>query len=123
MESTFVPVTGPEALERFFADSHAGPVPLFQHDPYCGTSAAAYREMALVPGPVSLVDVAAAPQLSRAIAERTGVRHESPQVLVLRDGQVTWSASHRAITADDVRHALGAEAGAGADRSAIRRDG
>lgn len=32
--------------------------------------------------------------LSRTIEERTGVRHESPQVLVFRAGKVVWSASH-----------------------------
>lgn len=57
-------------------------------------------------GPVSLVDVARQRDLARRIAEQTGIRHESPQVLVLRDGVAVWSASHRAITAAAVAAAL-----------------
>jgi hypothetical protein len=36
------------------------------------------------------------------------VRHESPQVIVLRAGRAAWSASHFRITADAVRGALDA---------------
>jgi bacillithiol system protein YtxJ len=87
-------------------------VVLFQHDPYCGTSRAAYREMSQVPEPVYLVDVAQQQDLSRRIAEQTGVRHQSPQVLVLRQGEAVWSASHRAITAAAVIAALVVQTGA-----------
>lgn len=107
MEAPFVPVTDAAALERRFADSHAAPVLLFLHDPHCGTSARAYRELAALPGPVPLLDVAAARQLSRLVEERTGVKHESPQALVLRDGRATWSASHCGVTAEAVTRALG----------------
>jgi bacillithiol system protein YtxJ len=33
-------------------------------------------------------------------------RHESPQVIVLRQGRAIWSASHDAITAQAVATAL-----------------
>ena len=80
---------------------------LFQHDPFCGGSAIAYRQLARLSGAIPLIDVARSQPLSRAIAVRTGIRHESPQVLVLRDGRAVWSASHSAITADVVQRALG----------------
>jgi bacillithiol system protein YtxJ len=50
-------------------------------------------------GNVDLVDVASRHDIVRAIEARTGVRHESPQVLLLRHRQTVWSASHFAITA------------------------
>jgi bacillithiol system protein YtxJ len=106
MSSPFLPVTDTAALEAQFRASHTRPVVLFQHDPFCGISRTAYEEMATMPGPVSLVDVARQRNLARRIAEQTGVRHESPQVLVLRDGVAVWSASHRAITAVAVAAAL-----------------
>jgi bacillithiol system protein YtxJ len=106
MPSPFLPIADAAALEAQFSASHAGPVVLFQHDPWCGVSAAAHQAMATLPWPVVLVDVARQPMLSRTIAERTGVQHESPQVLVLRDGVAVWSASHRAITAQAVAAAL-----------------
>jgi bacillithiol system protein YtxJ len=46
-----------------------------------------------------LVDVRAERPLSQQIAARTGVRHESPQVIILRHGAAVWSASHDEITA------------------------
>jgi bacillithiol system protein YtxJ len=45
------------------------------------------------------VDVRAERPLSQQIAARTGVRHESPQVIILRHGAAVWSASHDEITA------------------------
>ncbi|WP_160155548.1 bacillithiol system redox-active protein YtxJ [Geobacillus sp. TFV-3] len=36
--------------------------------------------------------------LSTYIAETTGVKHESPQVLLFENGRVVWHASHWSIT-------------------------
>jgi bacillithiol system protein YtxJ len=40
--------------------------------------------------------------VSTAIAERTGIRHESPQAIVLKDGKPVYHASHYDVTASDV---------------------
>ena len=40
-------------------------------------------------------------------ATRLGVRHETPQAIVLRDGKPVWKASHFRITADALTQALG----------------
>lgn len=37
--------------------------------------------------------------LSLAVAERTGVTHESPQVILLSGGRPSWHVSHRGVTA------------------------
>lgn len=55
---------------------------------------------------VHVVDVLASRPLSAYVAERTSVRHESPQVLVLRKGELAWSASHETITARAVARTL-----------------
>ncbi|MCD8502658.1 MAG: bacillithiol system redox-active protein YtxJ [Bacillaceae bacterium] len=44
--------------------------------------------------------------VSNEIANRYGVKHESPQVLVIRDENVTWHASHRNITYSTVKAAI-----------------
>ena len=113
MAPPFVPVGDAAALEPLFA-ADAGPLVLFLHDPYCGSSARAYGALAGLPGPVYLLDVAALPHLCGPIAARTRVRHESPQALVLRDGRAVWSASHVGVTAEAVRQARHAAAGAAA---------
>jgi len=44
--------------------------------------------------------------LSLAVAERTGVRHESPQVICLVGGRAVGQASHGDITATTLRRLL-----------------
>ncbi|HEY8292375.1 MAG TPA: bacillithiol system redox-active protein YtxJ [Thermomicrobiales bacterium] len=110
MDEHFTPITDSESLDALFASSAAHPVVLFKHDPSCPISARAYREMEQVPGDVALVDVENDTAIASAVAERTGVRHESPQVIVVKDGQPVWSASHFNIKAAAVSEA--AHAGA-----------
>jgi bacillithiol system protein YtxJ len=106
METNFNPVEDAAALERLLARSHEGPVLLFKHSSTCPISARAYREMQEVRSPVSIVVVQRSRELSREVAARTGVPHESPQALVLRNGRAVWSASHFEVTADAVEQAL-----------------
>jgi len=106
MENHFVKVTETEALEELADRSKQGPVVIFKHSLTCPISDAAYDQMAEVEGEVALVEVQRARELSRAIEDRLGVAHESPQVIVLRNGQVAWSASHFKITADAVAAAV-----------------
>ncbi|MEN8144892.1 MAG: bacillithiol system redox-active protein YtxJ [Gemmatimonadota bacterium] len=85
---------------------------LFKHSTACGTSARAFRQvnkfLALTPSePVYMVDVISQRELSRQIEERFGVRHESPQVILVRGGVAKWNASHFRLTAK----ALAREAG------------
>ena len=106
LRSTFEPVTDTVALKQVWEQSADQMVVLFQHDPYCPISARAYREMTNLGASIRLVDVSADHEVSEAVEAETGVRHESPQVLVLWQGRAVWNASHYAITTDAVRHVL-----------------
>jgi len=44
--------------------------------------------------------------LSLAVAERSGVRHESPQVICLVGGKAVGHASHSGITAQALKEML-----------------
>ena len=112
MQTPFLPIPDQAILSQLLSASEQAPVVLLKHDPFCGISLAAVRALATVPAPVHVVDVARQHELSDRLAERTGVRHESPQVLVLRGGAAAWSASHRAITAEAVQQALQAQTAA-----------
>ncbi len=92
----------------------AGLCLLFKHSPTCPVSAQAKahwdRFVAEMPDvPALFVDVIAERALARGIAERCGVRHESPQAILFEAGKAAWHASHAAIT-------LGALHGAWAPR-------
>lgn len=106
MDGPFTPVTGREAVEQLIAQSAQHPVIVFKHDTSCHISRAAYGEMQQITQDVAIIDVARETDLSHEIAERMGVKHESPQVLVIRDGHAVWSASHYDITHDAVAQAM-----------------
>lgn len=105
-ENQFTDVADAQALEELFALSHSRPVVLFKHSTTCPISAAAYQQMERLRAPVSLVVVQRARDLSRHIETLTGVRHESPQAIILSKGQAVWSASHWNVTADAVESAI-----------------
>ena len=110
----FTQLTEAKALEGLLARSNDGPVVLFLHDDFCPISGAAHAEMRELSDASKratlLVDVHRDRAISRAIESQTGVRHESPQVIILRNGQAVWDASHFAITARAVTQALAANA-------------
>lgn len=106
MKKEFININDTKALEELLARSHKEPVILFKHSTTCPISAAAYAEMSQVPGDVSLVVVQRARDVSQEVAARTGVRHESPQAIILRNGAAVWNRSHWSITAAEVETAV-----------------
>lgn len=105
-QTGFTAVGDERELDELFQLSHSRPVILFKHSSTCPISAAAYQQMSRYGGPVSLIVVQRARELSRRIESLTGVRHESPQAIILRNGQAVWSASHWSVTADAVTAAM-----------------
>jgi len=98
-------------LDAALLQSQARPIVIFKHSSTCGTSVMAHEEVAAVVAGVPwaevfVVSVHAARGLSQEIARRFGVRHESPQALVIHRGAVTWHASHFRVTRDAVAAAL-----------------
>jgi bacillithiol system protein YtxJ len=102
----FLKITHKEGLEELISNSNSRPVVIFKHSNSCPISAVAYREMENLDGDVSLIEVQSARDVSLEIASRTGVRHESPQVIILRDGKAVWNASHFDVKARDVAEAV-----------------
>ncbi len=44
------------------------------------------------------IDVIARRPLARGLTNELGVRHESPQALIFRAGELAWQGSHEALT-------------------------
>ena len=106
MENHLVKITETSALEDLVQRSQQNPIVIFKHSLTCPISASAFRQMKDYEGEIALVEVQRARELSNEIENRLGVRHESPQVIVLRNGQVVWDASHFKVTADAVADAV-----------------
>jgi bacillithiol system protein YtxJ len=84
-------------LQEAIMLSNSGPVILFKHSTRCSISAGAWRRMEEVDTEkytIFWVNVITDRNISNAIAQRFGVRHESPQALLLQDGEVVWARSH-----------------------------
>jgi bacillithiol system protein YtxJ len=91
---------------------------VYKHSPVCGLSSRALREVrgfaeARPALPIYLVNVITRRDLSRQIEERTGIRHESPQAIVLRRGRPSWHGSHRAVTEEALSGAVDTPDGPG----------
>lgn len=101
-------------LDDLFAGSSEWPTWLFKHSLICPTSDLALREFGGFAerhpelGEFAVVEIQRARDISKAVAARTGVRHESPQVLLLHKGEVLWHASHWQITEAALVEAAGA---------------
>jgi bacillithiol system protein YtxJ len=98
-----IQLTSVSDLEKALAERRR-PVVLFKHSTQCPISAEADGEYhAFVAGhPTAAVfthlDLLAHRDVSNAIADRLGVRHESPQAIVVRGGRVSAVLNHDAIT-------------------------
>lgn len=100
-------------LDEVFEASSDRPMWLFKHSLACGISSGAWNRFqkfagCLDPGSVAIVPIQDAREVSREISARTGVRHESPQVFLLKNGQPAWHESHWKITEDSLEDAAAA---------------
>jgi bacillithiol system protein YtxJ len=106
MGNKFFRIDDRVTLERLLTDSKLKPVIVFKHSNACSISSRAYREMEKIDDQVNILEVQSAREISRELATLTGVRHETPQVIVLRDGKAVWNASHFDVQATAVTKAV-----------------
>lgn len=89
-------------------DALAAPLAvLYKHSPICPTSGMAYEEIRELVRlrqdvPIYMVDVIRSRPLSRHIAERIGITHQSPQAIILQEGVPRWHGSHFDIGAEAI---------------------
>ncbi len=100
----WLPLQQISQLDEIVEHSKNVPCLIFKHSTRCSISALAQNRLekgwgiqdgAMLP---YFLDLVAHRDLSNLIAEQFGVRHESPQVLLIKDGQCTYEASHLAIS-------------------------
>ena len=94
-----------ESPEEFDRVVSLDPVVIFKHSPTCVTSLSAHRQIMRFQKerpevPVYLISVRRRRNVAQYVAERLGVEHESPQVLILGRGKLLAAASHDEVTSD-----------------------
>jgi bacillithiol system protein YtxJ len=101
-------VTDEEMIDTIFSLPRAI---VFKHSPNCGISAHARMEMdkylssATKEIPAFMINVIGQRECSKKMAERSCIRHESPQVFYLENGKVKYHASHFSITGKELEKA------------------
>ena len=85
-----------------------GRVLLYKHSTQCGICDGAIAELEKHPGAGDFhyLDLLEHRDVSNAIAQRLGVKHESPQAIFLHDGKVVAVLNHRAIRLPAIDEAL-----------------
>ncbi len=93
------------------------PLLVFKHSTSCSVSAGAQEEtMRYIENDRSgrvdyaIVHVIEDRPVSNEIADRLGVKHASPQAILVKDGEAVWNTSHWRITYDFLTEKLGASA-------------
>ena len=87
---------------------------IFKHSTRCSVSMMAKRRFEMdwevIPENTSLyfLDLISYRPISASIAETFQVQHESPQILLIKDGDCVLDASHSDISADEVAEVIGA---------------
>lgn len=112
MHPDLTPIHGLDELDHALGESRHRPLVLFKHSYSCGVSAEALDELLTHladkrrDARYAMVTVQTHRDVSNAISARLGIRHETPQALVVHDGRVVWSASHFRVSAAALDKAL-----------------
>lgn len=112
MHPDLTPLEHADTLDELIAESRTRPVLVFKHSYSCGTSAEALDQLVdhLNAGEhdarYAMVTVQTHRDVSNAVAARLGVRHQTPQAILVRGGRVVWSASHFRVNAAEIATAI-----------------
>jgi bacillithiol system protein YtxJ len=102
MKARFNEIQDTDQLTTLIEKSNEEAVVLFKHSTTCPISAGVYHEISNADVDINLIVVQRSRNVSTELAERTGVKHESPQAIVLKNGRVVYHASHYDVTAQEV---------------------
>ncbi len=105
-------LTSEEQLEQVIQDSHKKPVGLFKHSTRCGISVRAKMileddwDISTDEIDFYYLDLLNFRPVSNKIADLTEVHHQSPQVIIVKDGEAIYDESHHDINVAEIREAI-----------------
>ena len=106
-------ITSLEQIDKIKKYSENQPVVIYKHSTRCGISSLAIdrlerawnaEEMKSVQ--TYFLNLISYREISQAIADTFGVRHESPQLLLIKDGKCAFHASHMSISYQTLKNQL-----------------
>ena len=101
-------ITSSEEWETVLKESNENPVLMFKHSTTCPVSANAYEEYQKLSTDLDkyYLIVSESRPVSNQIAEELEIKHESPQIFLLNNGQAAWNTSHWNITEKNIEEAI-----------------
>ncbi|HKK44014.1 MAG TPA: bacillithiol system redox-active protein YtxJ [Balneolaceae bacterium] len=99
---------GKNELQTILAQSKERPQLIYKHSHRCSVCIMAKEEIESTAEAIKdwadlhFVNVINQRGISNHVASELDIRHESPQAIILQDGQVTWSGSHWEIKGKDI---------------------
>ncbi len=105
-------ITSLEEIDEIVQRSHERPSVLLKHSTSCGISRMVLRQFEkdfdIDPGKVDLyfLDLLRYREISNKIASKLNVPHESPQMIILKEGRVVFDNSHGAISVESISQYL-----------------
>ena len=99
-------------LDEIEKISFEKPVAIFKHSTRCSVSRMAWNQFSnqfdieFEKMELYFLDLLAHRSISNEVAERFGVVHQSPQLIVIKDGKAVYDASHSDIDAQDLKNYL-----------------
>ena len=105
-------LTDVDQLGEIIFNSNEKPAVIFKHSTRCSISRMALKqfenEFALQDKVTPyFLDLITYREISNEIANRFGVQHQSPQILVIKDGKSVYDASHSDIDAEFLNSKIG----------------
>ena len=102
----WIHLTDEEQLKQIINKSQLKPQVIFKHSTRCSISAVALQRMQKTSQPPDIdfyfLDLLTNRHLSNKISETFKVDHESPQVLLIRDGECVYEESHLGISMHEI---------------------
>ena len=111
----FKEISSSQTLSEVLDESCQRKIVIFKHSTTCPVSARAWREVQNFISEstnevlVTMIKVIESRPVSNQVAEELGIKHQSPQVLLVSDRQVLWNASHQSVTESNIIKALATE--------------
>lgn len=106
----WIPLRSIEDLEQVIHLSQEKPQVIFKHSTRCNISSVAKNrlERAGTTGELQFhyLDLISDRPSSNSVAERFAVEHESPQILVIKNGKCVYNESHMGIDMDEIKDQL-----------------
>jgi bacillithiol system protein YtxJ len=103
------PLTKLDQLEILAEESKLKPLVIFKHSTTCSISVMAKRRLESnwnLDLDAYYLDLKQYKEISNTIAEKFSVHHESPQLILLKDGEVIYDASHFDISVEELQEAI-----------------